>query len=99
MAAEEVSVRFTEVHAITLAITPNLTTVTRFKPAHPASIAVGLKAILPDIPELVAIDITLIILAANRSASGDRAIHQDRGDGQSRSAMEEMIADPALVVA
>ena len=57
-----------QVHAVTLAIAPSLT-VSTAAGVHPLPLAVGLKTVLPDVPETVAVDIPLMVVAAYAQAT------------------------------
>ena len=69
MTEHEGAVFAAEVHAVTLAEREGLAGLAGFRLTHPGAVAVGLEAVFPDLPERVAIDITLVVLAADRGAS------------------------------
>ena len=69
MTEHQFAVFSAEVHAATLAVAEEFTVVARCKFAHPLTIAVWLEAVLPHIPEIVVVDIALVVLATHTGAS------------------------------
>ncbi len=69
VAEHEGAVFAAEVHAVTLTEREGLAGFAGFLFAHPGAVAIGLEAVFPDLPERVAIDISLVVLATNGGAS------------------------------
>ena len=64
---------------------------------HPSTVAEGLEAVFPNNKEIILIDIALHIAAVDVGASGDRAVNQDRADGDTSAAEIIPVADLALI--
>ena len=62
------------VHTAALAVTEEGTRGARFQLTGPGAVTVGFEAILPNLPEVVLVDITLVIVRADAAASRDRTI-------------------------
>ena len=87
-----------EVHASTLAVAEEFAVVARCKFAHPLAVAVWLEAVLPHIPEIVVVDIALVVLATHTGASRNTAVNQDGCDTHACGAMEEVVAYLQLII-
>ena len=63
-------------HAVAETIAPHLAmgAVIGF---HPFAVTVKLIFVLPDIPEAVLVDVTLVVVAANAQAARDGAVSKD----------------------
>ena len=66
-------------HAVSFAEGEGFAVFARFELAHPRAVAIGFKTMFPDLPERVAVDIALIVLAANGGTGRDRTVDEDRG--------------------
>jgi len=100
VAEDEFAVIAAEVHATAEAVAPPLTVgAFRIGGLHPGAVAVRLETVLPDVDEVVCIDVALIIIGPYAAASRDRAVDSDRGDGEAGLAAEEMVTNLALVSA
>ena len=77
MTEHERSVLTPEVHSVSFAEGPRFAVLAWFHFAHPRAVPVGFEAVLPDRPERIAIDITLVIFATDGGAGGDRAVNED----------------------
>ena len=64
---------------------------------HPPAVTVFLELVLPDLPEAVAVDVALVVIAADAQASRDGAVGQDGGHVDARAARIVMIAHLAFV--
>lgn len=64
---------------------------------RPLAVAKGLKSILPYIPEAIAVDIALCVVATHAGAARDVAINADRGYGNASIAHIEVVAHLSLV--
>ena len=98
MAKHERSIFTAEVHTPTFAVAEEIAVVARCKFAHPLAVAVVFKAILPYLPEIIVIDIALVVLATHAGASRDAAVDEDRRYTHARSTMEEMVAYLHLII-
>jgi hypothetical protein len=87
-----------EMHTSTLAITKELAVLARLFLFHPLSVTVIHKAVLPYLPKVIRINVTLVELAPNTGASRYTTINQDRGYTHARSTMEEMVAYLHLII-
>ena len=65
MAKHETAVFTTEMHAVPFAERKRFAVLAGRQFLHPGTVTVRLKTVLPDIPERVFVDISLIVLAAN----------------------------------
>ena len=92
----QVTVLIAQVETVALAIAEDLAILagTSF---HPLVVAELLKTVLPHIPKTVTVDVALAVIAANAQATRDAAIGTHAGHGESRLAIEEIIADKPLV--
>ena len=97
VADEQVAVVVIEVEAGALTVTPHLAVLTLVFPS-PASVTHHLEAVLPHIPEVVLVDITLVHIAAHRGAAADSAITTNRGYLNTAAAIEEMVADLLFIM-
>ena len=66
---------------------------------HPLAVAVGSEALLPDIHEVILVNIALVIVGTDAGAGRDGAVGEDGAYADTRLAEEEMVAHIALVVA
>ena len=98
MAGKQLAVVVIEVQAGALAVTPDLAVFT-LSFLGPRTVAHQLEAVLPDLPEIVLIDIALIHVAAYRGAATDAAIATNTGHLDATTAVEEMVADLLLIFA
>ena len=97
MAGEQVTVVIVEVQAGPFAVAPHLT-VFALAFLGPAAVAHYLEAVLPDLPEVVLIDIALVHVAAYRGTAADAAVAADAGHFDTTAAIEEMVADFLFVL-
>ena len=74
-ARKQVAFVVVQVHPVTFAIAPYLAFFA-LSFTHPAAVAVGLKPILPHIPQVVFVYIALMEVAAYAGASRDAAVAQ-----------------------
>lgn len=98
MAEHEGAVFAAEVHATAFAVAEQTTVIARREPTHPCAIAIGHETVLPYIPEVIAVDIALIVLATNAGACRYTTVDEDRCDADTCRAVEEMIAHIAFVI-
>ena len=98
VAEHKLAIFAAEVHAATLAVAPEFTGVARLLLAHPLAITVRFEAMLPDLPEVVLVDVALVVLAAYAGASRDATVNQDGGYADTRSTLEDIVADLHFVV-
>ena len=73
MAYEQIAVVVVEVEAGAFTVAPDLAVFALAFPG-PRAVAHHLEAVLPDIPEVVAVDVALVHVAAHRSAAADGAV-------------------------
>lgn len=88
LAQVQFSFAIAQMHAIALAIAPDLAFVA-FVGLHPSAVAVSFEAVLPHFIEVVGIDIALMVVAADAQASRDGAIGEYRSDADACVAAEE----------
>ena len=96
MAHQQVTIFVIEVEAGALAVAPHLAVFTLALPG-PASIAHHLETVLPDVPEVVAVDVALVHVAADGGTAADGTVATYRGHLHAATAVEEIIADALLV--
>ena len=97
MAEQQLAVGITEMHATTFAITEILAGGTCLL-LHPAAVTIGMIAVFPYLHEVVVVDVTLFIVAANAGAGRDGAVYQYGTDGDACLAGIEVVAHFAFVV-
>ena len=85
-------------HAIAVAVAPGGAGGTATL-AGPAAVAIPLKAVVPDLPEVVFVDITLIEVRADTCAAGDRPIYTYSGYADTRHTAEKVVAYLRLIAA
>ena len=98
MAAEEVTVVVVEVEAGAFAVAPHVAGGALLF-VGPAAVAHHLEAVLPDVPEVVAVDISLVHVAAHRGAAADGTVAAYAGHLDATAAKEEMVAHLLLIFA
>ena len=96
VAEEEVFVVIVEMHAVALAVLPHLTVGT-LAPLRPGAVAELLEAVLPHIPEVILIYITLREVGAHACAARDIAINANGGYRNASIAHIEVVAHLGLV--
>ena len=99
MTKHQTTIFSAQVHTIAFAEVEHFAVFARLCLSHPIAVAVLLKAILPHIPELIMVDIPLVVLTSDTGASRDTAIDENRGDGYACGTLVEMVAHLAFVVA
>lgn len=75
VAVNDVAVGVAQVHAVALAVTPERAVGTNAG-LHPAAVTVLLETVLPHIPEIIGIDISLPIVCTDARASAYTAVEQ-----------------------
>ena len=80
MAKHKRAIFATEMHTVTFAVAEEGTGIARFLFFHPGAVTIRFEAVLPNFPEMVLVDITLVVFATNRGASGDVTIDEDGSD-------------------
>ena len=98
MTDQQVAIVIVEVQAGAFAVAPDFAVFTLALPG-PASIAHHLETVLPDVPEVVAVDVALVHVAADRGAATDGTVATYRGHLDTTAAVEEMVADFLLIFA
>ena len=96
VANEEVSVVVVEMEAGAFAVAPDFA-VFALAFLGPASVTHHLEAVPPHIPEVVAVDVALVHVAADRGTAADGTVATYRGHLDTTTAVEEMVADLLLV--
>ena len=98
MAAEQLLVVVIEVQAAAFAVAVHLAVGT-LSLAGPGAVAELLEALLPNLPDVVAVDIALREIAADTGAARDIAIAQHRHHLHAGATVEELVAHLPLIVA
>ena len=98
VAVEQLAVIAVQVHAAAQAVAEHPAVGTR-TPPRPLAVAEGLETVLPHIPEVVAVDVALVEVGADRRAARNGAVDTDRGDRHPRGTLVELVADLGLVAA
>ena len=98
VAGEHLTGGVAKVHGAALAVAPGFA-VAALVCLHPAAVAVGLEAVLPDIPEIILVDVALVVVAAYAQAAGYGAVAKDGCYAYARYAVEQMVTYQALVAA
>ena len=90
------SVAVAEVHAVAEAIAPHLAVGT-LAGLHPFPVTIHLKLVLPNIPKVVLIDISLMVVGTDAEASRNGAVGQDGGHIDASATRVIMVAHLALI--
>ena len=98
VAAEQLAVVVIEVQAGAFAVAPDFA-VLALSFAGPRAVAHHLKTVLPHLPEIVLVYISLIHVTAHRGAAADAAVATDRSHLDATAAEEEVVAHLLLVLA
>lgn len=98
MAAEQLLIVVVEVQAAAFAVAVYLAMGT-LALAGPGAVAHLLEAVLPHIPDVVAIDVALREIATDTGAARDIAIAQHRHHLHAGATVEELVAHLPLIVA
>ena len=97
MAEHEGAVLATEVHAVSFAERPCFAVFAGFDMPHPRAVSIGLEAVFPDGPEGVAVDVSLVVFAADGSAGRDGAVDEDGSHGDTCGTLIQVVTDAPLV--
>ena len=98
MAEQQFPVVVSEVHSVAFAVAEHRA-VGALAFAHPLSISIRLKSGVPDLPKIIFVDVTLMVVASDARTSRDRAINQHRGYIHARITTEEIFSYIAFVIA
>ena len=98
MAIEQPAVVAVQVHTAAEAIAEHLAG-GAFAAPRPLAVAEGFEAVLPHVPEPIAVDIALVEIGTDRRAARNGAVDADRGDGNARGALVEMVAHLGFIPA
>ena len=98
VAEEQLAVVVVEVHAAALAVAPHLAAGAGVF-VRPLAVAVRLEAVLPHLPEVVAVDVALVEIAAYACAARYGAVGEYGGHLYACAAEEVVVAHAPLVVA
>ena len=97
MAQHQLSIGIAQMHSIALTIAPHRT-IGAIALTHPLSVTIFGKAILPHIPEIIFIDVSLMKICSDTRTSRDRAINKHRAYTHARITTEEMLTYIALII-
>ena len=97
MAEHEGSVLPAEVHAVSFAVRPCFAVFAGFELPHPRAVSVGLEAVFPYGPEGVAVDVSLVVFAADGGAGRDGTVDEDGSDGDTGGTLIQVVPDAPLV--
>ena len=97
MAEHEGSVLPAEVHAVSFAVRPCFAVFAGFELPHPRAVTVGLEAVFPDRPERVAVDVSLVVFAADGGAGRDGTVDKNGSDGDTCGTLIQVVPDTPLV--
>ena len=90
------AVRVTQVHGSALAVAPHLA-VPALTRLHPAAVTVQFESVFPDIPEIICVDIALMVVTAYAQAARNRTVIKYGGDTHTGYTAEQMVTDNALI--
>ena len=90
--------RVAQVHAVAFAVTPELA-VSAFPLFHPAAVAILSESVLPYLPEIITIYISLPVVRADAGTRPDTAVQQNRTDGYTCGTFKKSIAGHSLITA
>ena len=94
---EQVAIVIVEVQAVAFAVVPRLAAGT-LTFTCPTAVTHNLETVLPYIPEVIAVDVALIHVAAHRGATTYGAVAAYRGHLYPTAAIEEMVAHTLLIL-
>ena len=97
MTIEQRAVVVVQVHAAAQTVAEHLTVGT-LSLTRPLAVAEGLEAILPHLPEAVAVDIPLVVVRPDGRTPRNIPIDADRGDRNPRGTLVEVVTDLCLVI-
>ena len=80
MTKDESSLIVAQMHAVAMAETP-VPALTALVPAHPFPVTERVETVLPNIHEIITVDIALMIVRPYAGTSGDAAVHKHRSHG------------------
>ena len=83
MAEHLLAVSITQVHAAATAVTEKLAVGT-FARTHPLSVTIRGEALFPDVHEVIAVDVALMVVGADAGAGRDATVHKHRAYGDAR---------------
>ena len=98
LAEEQTAIVVAQVHAPTLAVTPHVAVGTG-SCLFPRTVAEQLETVLPDIPEIVAVDISLMVVGTDAAASRDASVVEHGAYGDTGLAEEGTVAHVELMTA
>lgn len=98
VAEEEFFLLVVKVHAGAFAIAPYFAMLA-LSFFHPLAVAVWVEFFVPDVPEVVAVDVSLVEIGADGGAAGDGAVAEYGGYFDACAAIEILVAYFAFVVA
>ena len=84
-------------HPVALAITEHLT-ICAFPFFSPLAVTIRFKLIIPDIDEIVFIDVPLVEVGPDTGTTGDSAIRKDRGCIDTGVALENRVSHLSLII-
>ncbi len=97
VAEEESAIVVAQVHAATLAVAPHVAVGTG-SGLFPRTVAEQLETVLPDIPEIVAVDIALMVVGTDAAASRDASVVEHGAYGDTGLAEEGTVAHVELMM-
>ena len=98
MAEEKFAVGVPQVHAVAFAVFPDIAG-GAFVFMHPGAVPEELEAGVPDLHEIIRVDIALMVICPDAGAGGDAAVGEYGTDRDAGRADVEMAAYVALVIA
>ena len=75
----------TEVHAVAQTVSPHLASLAGSR-LHPLAVSVQFITMLPNLPEMVVIDVALVVVATDAEAARDGTVGEDGSDVDSCAA-------------
>lgn len=98
MAEQQFAVAVAQVHAIALTVAEVLAVGT-LAATHPFTVAVGGIAVLPDIHEVVLVDVALMVVGTDAGTGGNGAVGHHGTNGDTGLTGEQPVAHLTLVIA
>ena len=86
-----------KVHSVALTVAEDVALGTDAR-THPLAVAIDLVTILPYLPEIILVDVALMIVGTDAGTGSYRAVNEYRAHRDARLTTEEKVADVALVV-
>ena len=97
MTQHQTAVLAPQMHAVAFAESERFAVLAGRGLFHPRAVSVRLEAMLPYLPERVLVYISLVVLATDGGAGGDRTVDEDGSDADAGGTLVEVVTDASFV--